>query len=73
MKNDDIIKEVDLIIDSFLDVYTERDGWDDLRAPLEVLANRTLMAEKRISDALKFLKFVKKNVDPNIIIKIMEG
>jgi hypothetical protein len=73
MNNDDIIKEVDSILDSFLDVYTDRDGWDDLRAPLEVLANRALMVEKRISDALKFLKFAKKNVDPNIIIQILEG
>ena len=73
MNNDDIIKEVDLILDSFLDVYIERDGWDDLRAPLEVLANRTLMAEKRIADTIKFLKFVKKNVDPSIIIQLLEG
>ena len=73
MNNDDIIKEVDLILDSFLDVYIERDGWDDLRAPLEVLANRALMAEKRIADAIKFLKFVKKDIVPNIIIQILEG
>lgn len=73
MNNDDIIKEVDLILDSFLDIYADGGDWEDLRGPLEVLANRTLMVEKRISEALKFLKFVKKNVDPNIIVQILEG
>lgn len=73
MNNDDIIKEVDSILDNFLDIYADGGDWDDLKPGLEVLANRALMAEKRISDALKFLKFAKKNVDPNIIIRILEG
>jgi hypothetical protein len=73
MNNDDIIKEVDLILDSFLDIYADGGDWDDFKPGLEVLANRALMSEKRINEALKFLKFVKKNVDPNIIIQILEG
>ena len=73
MNNDDIIKEVESILDCFWGNYPGIEKWEDLEAPLEVLANRAVMAEKRISDALKFLKFVKKNVDPNIIIRILEG
>jgi len=73
MNNGDIIKEVDSIMSHFCDIYYDQEDWVDFEAPLEVLANRTLMAEKRISDALKFLKFAKKNVDPNIIIQILEG
>lgn len=81
MSNDGIIKEIDhddlpegaKLLDVFEDIYADGGDWEDLEPMLITIINRALMAEKRITDALMFLKFVKKNVDPNIIIHILEG
>jgi len=73
MNNCDIIKEVNLIVDDFLSVYHDRDGWADFLIPLETLARRAVISESRIEDALKFLEFTSKKVDPEIVIKILKG